>query len=195
MEASVFDRNNYTEAEYFELFDKFDRKIEYHDGSIERMAGAPSAHNDIATNLLIALAKNAKKCKPHNSDQAVSIPAFKRYVYPDLSFSCGGAEFADDDKKRIFLLNPALVIEVISEESAERDEIRKFNWYFSIPTVKEYIVVHSLRKEVKSFLRKDKKTWIMQSLWEEEQLLSISTLGEELTLGKIYQGVLLLTGE
>jgi len=192
MEAKVFERQDYTEEEYFKLFDKFERKIEYHNGSIEMMAGAPSAHNDIATNLLIALAKNAKNCKPHNSDQAVSIPAYKRYVCPDLSFSCGGPDFDEKDKKKIFLLNPALVIEVISEDSAERDEVRKFNWYFSIPSVKEYIIVHSLRKEVKSFLRKDEKTWIMQSLWEDDQLLSITTLGEELSLKEIYTDVLLI---
>lgn len=187
MEANILDRTDYSQEEYFELFDQFERKVEYHDGRIEMMAGAPSPHNDIATNLLLDLGKNPKKCKPHNSDQAVSIPEFSRYVYPDLSFSCGGPEFTD--KKLLFLANPTLIVEVISGSSENRDEISKFKWYFSIPSVKEYILVNSLKMEVKSFLRKDKKTWIMQSLWEEDQVLSIETLGMEISLREIYNDV------
>ena len=54
MEANVFERTNYTEEEYFELFDQFERKIEYHNGRIEMMAGASSYHNDISINILLA---------------------------------------------------------------------------------------------------------------------------------------------
>ncbi len=189
MEVDILNRTDYSQEEYFELFDQFERKIEYHNGKIEMMAGAPSPHNDIATNLLLDLGKNPKKCKPHNSHQAVSIPEFHRYVYPDLSFSCGGPEFTD--KKLLFLANPALIVEVISGSSEDRDEVSKFKWYFSIPSVKEYILVNSLKMEVKSFLRKDKKTWIMQSLWEEDQVLSIETLGMEISLREIYNDVIL----
>jgi Uma2 family endonuclease len=160
VKATVFESTDYTEEEYIELFRQFERRIGYHDGRIELVAEVPSPHNDLATNLLVALAKNVRGCKPHDSDQAVSIPKFSRYVYPDLSFSCGGPNFTD--KKRLFLTNPALIVEVISGSSGDRDEINKFNWSFSISTVKEYILVNSLKKEVNSYLRKDEKTWIMQ---------------------------------
>jgi Uma2 family endonuclease len=193
MEAKIFERNDYTEEEYFELFDQFERKIEYHNGQIEMMAGASSAHNDIAVNLLLALARNSKNCKPHNSDQAVSIPLFKRYVYPDLSFSCGGPEYKDG--KGIVLLNPTLVVEVVSGSSDLRDRKDKFEWYFSIPSVQEYIIVDSTKIDVKSYLRKSKKDWAMQSLWSEEQVLIISSLGEEISLKEIYNDVVLASAE
>jgi len=190
MEAKVFDRTDYSQEEYFELFDKFERKIEYHDGKIEMMAGASGAHNEISMNLTLGLGRNPNKCKPHSADWAVKIPDFNRYVYPDLSFTCKPPTY--EGKNRRFLTTPSLVIEVISESSEERDEVNKFKWYFSLPSVKEYILVNSLKMEVKSFLRKDKKTWIMQSLWEEDQTLEIETLGMEISLKEIYNDVLLL---
>lgn len=189
MEAKVFERTNYSEEEYFEFFDQFERKIEYHDGRIEMMAGARAPHNDIVMNMILSLGKNSKKCKPHSSDQAVSIPDFKRYLYPDLSFSCGGPKFTSD--KLTFLANPSLIVEVISGSSFDRDEVSKFRWYFSLPSVKEYILVNSLKMEVKSYLRKDESTWIMQSYWEEDQVLSIETLGEKISLKEIYNEVII----
>lgn len=132
------------------------------DGRMEMMAGALAPHNDIVTNMMMSLGRNTNNCKPHNSDQAIRIPKFHRYICPGLSFSRGGPGY-DSNKKRC-LLNPALVVEVISNESEYRDKEKKFNWYFSLPGVKEYILISSLRKEVKSYLRKCEKTWIMQSL-------------------------------
>ena len=193
MEAKIFDRTDYSEEEYFELFDQFERKIEYHAGRIQMMAGASGAHNEISMNLTLGLGKNPGNCKPHSADWAVKIPKFNRYVYPDLSFTCKPPEY--EGKNRRFLINPALLIEVISGSSNDRDRNSKFDWYFSIPSVREYIVINSQKFEVKSFLRKDKKDWYMQSLWEEDQILTITSLKTSISLGDIYRNVVLASGE
>lgn len=190
MEAIILDRTDYTEAEYIAMFHQFERKIEYHDGRIEMMAGALAPHNDITMNVTLALGKNQRKCKPHGSDQAISVPKFKRYIYPDLSFSCGGDEY--DGKKRRFLVNPALIVEVVSESSEQRDKENKFSWYFSLPSVKEYIIISSLDYDVRSYYRTDAHTCTMQSHWAKEHVLTVETLGETISLAEIYEDVVFL---
>ncbi|MEL7161071.1 MAG: Uma2 family endonuclease [Bacteroidota bacterium] len=186
-------RDDYTVEEYYDLFDEFERKIEYHDGRIEMMAGASGAHNDLTANLTAQLISNTKKCKFRNSDQAVKIPSFNRYVYPDLSFVCEKMKF--EDTQRRMLLNPSLIVEVLSESTANKDRSEKFNWYFSLPSVKEYLLVDSQKMDVKSYFRKQDGNWAIQSYWLPEQVLNVRTLGEEISLQEIYEDVVLAPTE
>jgi len=187
METHRIDNKKYTTEEYIALLDAGQAKLEYYDGEIVSMAGALGAHNRIAMNLTLRLGRNANNRQAHNSDQAVTIPLFNHYLFPDLSFTCRKGEYTTENKR--FLSNPSLIIEVLSDATKDNDRGRKFNWYFSLPSVKEYLMVDSLTMDVKSYYRKDDNNWAIQSLWRKDQVLEVFTLGEKLTLDEIYEGV------
>jgi len=187
MEARQILNKKYTTEEYIALLDAGQAKLEYYDGEIVSMAGALGAHNRIAMNLTLRLGRNANNCQAHNSDQAVTIPLFNHYLFPDLSFTYRKGEYTTENKR--FLSNPSLIIEVLSDATKDNDRGRKFNWYFSLPSVKEYLMVDSLTMDVKSYYRKDDNNWAIQSLWRKDQVLEVFTLGEKLTLDEIYEGV------
>ncbi len=188
MEARLQERSNYTREEYIDLLESSSRKMEYHDGQIVMMAGATAPHNRITMNLSGLLYNNPNSCEPHGSDQALSLPAFRKYVFPDLMFVCDSDEGSlyDDDSDR-FLVNPCLIVEVLSQKTAEYDRTEKFVMYRSLPTFREYILIDSRKMQVESFYREDDTTsWIIQNLWLPEHELTFHTLGKELTLEQIY---------
>jgi len=189
MEAQNLRDKDYTVEEYIMLLDGSLEKLEYHDGKVVAMAGALGGHNKITMNLTLLLGDNKNGCLPQHSDQAITIPLFNRYIYPDLSFTCQEEKYTDENER--FLTNPSLVIEVLSAKTAKKDQGSKFNWYFSLPSVKEYLIVDSLTMDVKSYYRKDDNNWAIQSLWQEDQVLKVITLGEEITLKEIYSRVTL----
>lgn len=177
----------YTVEEYIVLQETSDQKLEYHHGRIYAMAGATAKHNRICANLNGLLYDNTNNCELHISDQAVRIAAHNRYVYPDVSFVCNkeGSEFEDDNER--FLLNPCLLIEVLSEKTAEYDRTTKFAMYRALPSFKEYVLIDSRKMYVESFYRKDAKHWIMQNAWQPEQEITFHALGKSLTLGEVYR--------
>ena len=117
---SITDRK-YSLEEYFELVDRSEDRYEYHDGEIRMMAGGTISHSRIKSdiNRVLGNATLDGPCEPLDSDMAVSIPKWNAYVLPDLSFLCEEAKFSDDKVRR--LLNPALLVEVISETSESYD--------------------------------------------------------------------------
>jgi len=102
------------------------------------MSGAKVPHNIITTNLLATLYNKlkGKKCKPFNSDQRIHIPSNTLFTYPDISIICG-----DDDDYNV--LNPTVIIEVLSKSTRNSDRREKFKLYRDIKTFKEYIGVDS----------------------------------------------------
>jgi Uma2 family endonuclease len=188
MEARRLDRDNYTREEYIALLETTADKIEYHNGKIMMMAGAKGPHNRIVMDLTGQLYNNPNGCKPHGSDQALSLPEYNKYLFPDLMFVCdedNGNVY--EDESEIFLMNPCLIIEVLSKKTAEYDRTPKFTMYRSLPTFREYILIDSRRMQIEAFYKEDEKGWIIQNLWKPEQQLTIHTLGTSLTLTQIYQ--------
>lgn len=182
-------KRKYTVEEYFDLLDKSEFPYEYHDGEIRMMAGGTDDHSKIKfdTGSFLGFATREGACEPYDSDMAVSISKWNSYVFPDLSFVCGEAEFGDKARRR--LLNPALLIEVISETSGDYDRGEKFQKYRSLDSFREYMLIDSRRYAVECWYKEDEKIWRMDSAFSREESVYLHTLDLELSLEEVYRRV------
>ena len=188
----------YTPEEYLELEEKAAYKSEYIHGEIvpmgdfegdtpEAMAGAKPAHNAIRENLSIEIGSFLKKksCRSYSSDQRVLIPATGLYAYPDLVAVCGKPEFSDSQTGS--LTNPVLIVEVLSQSTANYDRSEKFELYRDIPTFREYLLIDSRRVWVELWRKSEEGIW---SLMLESKLLEavihLETIGADLLLADLY---------
>ncbi len=176
----------YSIEEYFSLVEELDYKIEYHKGRIVAMAGGTSNHNIIATNILtqLNLALRDKDCVTYNSDMALSIEKENRYVYPDAMVICGQQEF--EDKKELRVKNPILIVEVLSDSTKGFDKRKKFTFYRTIPSFREYLLIHSDAVFAEAFYREDSKHWHISSAYHKESSLYLHSLDLSINLGTLY---------
>lgn len=179
----------FTVEEYFQFLDENEGKYEYHDGEIRMMAGGTDDHSKIKTDLnaFLNYASREGGCEPYDSDMAVSIPLWNTYVLPDLSFVCDGAKFGDEARRR--LLNPSLLVEVISESSGDYDRGEKFQKYRSLDSFKEYMLIDSRRYAVECWYKEEEKLWRMDSAFTREESVYLHTLDVHLPLAEIYRRV------
>ena len=189
MEAEQPTRNDYTVEEYFSLAAEAEQRLEYHDGTIIAMAGGTADHSAIGTDTgaFLTMALRDKSCEPFNNDLAVSIPTFGRYVLPDFSIVCGEPEYEDERQNR--LRNPTLIIEVLSRTTGQADQNKKFIWYRSLPSFREYVLIDSRNLTVLSYYRKSAEDWTIQRLYRRERVLQLHSVGVELPLTEIYRRV------
>jgi Uma2 family endonuclease len=122
---------------YLEMENTAVEKNEYYKGEIFAMSGAKVPHNVISGNLYVALANRlkGKQCKPYNSDQRIHIPTNTLFTYPDISIICGEIITFYNDEYNV--LNPSVIIEVLSRLTKNYDRGEKFKLCRDIPTLKE----------------------------------------------------------
>lgn len=188
----------YTPEEYLELEEKAAYKSEYIHGEIfpmgdfegdtpEAMAGAKPAHNAIRENLSIEIGSFLKKksCRSYSSDQRVLIPTTGLYAYPDLVVVCGKPEFSDSQTGS--LTNPVLIVEVLSQSTANYDRSEKFELYRDIPTFKEYLLIDSRRVWVELWRKSEQGIWsLMLESKSLEAVIHLETIGADLLLADLY---------
>ncbi|MDW8295677.1 MAG: Uma2 family endonuclease [Raineya sp.] len=164
-------------------------KSEYYQGEIFAMAGASFEHNEITANLLYLLKTllKGKSCRPYPSDLRIHIPERDFYTYPDVSVLCGEPEFTDD----IFdtITNPVVIVEVLSESTADYDRGAKFRFYQQIRTLQHYILVSSWECYVEVFTRKKQNLWELQVYQDMNESCLISCLDIALPLQEVYENV------
>lgn len=121
-----------TEVEYLAFERASETKHEYFDGEVYARSGASQAHNLIVANVIAALRPQirGKGCQIYPSDMRVHIPATRSYAYPDVTIMCGEAQFRDD--QRDVLLNPAVIIEVLSESTAGQTARHNYTRWISV---------------------------------------------------------------
>lgn len=189
----------YTPEEYLELEEKAAYKSEYFNGQIypmgdfegdtpEATAGAKPAHNAIRENLsgeLHAHFKKRKGFRSFSSDQRVFIPSNGLYTYPDLVVVCGKPEFSDVQTNS--LTNPVLIVEVLSQSTANYDRGEKFELFRDIPTFREYLLIDSRRVWAELWRKSNEGIWSL--VFEGKALessLFLETIGMELPLSDLY---------
>jgi Uma2 family endonuclease len=118
---------------------------------------------------------------------AVSIPELNRYFFPDLTITCDKTNYEEGGIAKI--TNPQLIIEVLSESTAEYDRSDKFAAYRQLTSFKEYILINSRRMRIDTFYRETNELWHIRSYYQEDQSVKIQTMGIELPLSLIYEGV------
>lgn len=180
----------YSAEEYFRLLEQSEDRYEFNDGNIRMMAGGTSSHSRIKGDLNACLTVAARdgKCEPFDSDMAVSIPRWNSYLFPDLLFVCGEPEF--NDKAQRLLLNPSLLIEVISKSSEGYDRGEKFQKYRSLESFREYMLIDSRRYAVECWNKEEDKLWRMDSAFTRDGSVYLHTLKVDLSLEDIYRRVI-----
>lgn len=177
-----------TPAEYIDLERKAVTKNEYLSGRIVAMSGASNAHNIITMNTANQLYNQLvdRDCLVYASDMRVGVDSPASYFYPDIAVVCGDPRFEDD----IFdtLLNPTIIIEVLSPSTAAYDRRKKFTRYQQIESLKEYILISQSRMYVEHHLRQESQ-WRATEFQKLDDVVPVTSIKCELLLGHIYRRV------
>ncbi len=186
--AVAYGKQKFTIEEYLAMEDSTE-KYEYYRGEIFAMSGAKLPHNTISRNMLIGLGikLNGKKCQPFGSDQRIHIEANTLFTYPDISIICGEPETLNNDNWNV--VNPAVLIEILSPSTKNSDRGEKFKLYRDIPTLKEYILVDSESMHVEIFRLNESDHWELEEYNSAEEILYIRTINENIPIADIYTGV------
>ncbi len=134
-------------------------RSEYLDGEVYAMAGASEAHHLIAANLIISLGGQVKgrPCKVYGSDMRVKVRATGLYTYPDVAVVCGSPHF--EDRQKDTLLDPAVIIEVLSPSTEPCDRGARFDHYSSLESLSDYLLVAQDGPKIGHFVRQPEGKW------------------------------------
>ena len=164
-------------------------KSEYLAGEIFSMAGASERHNLIVANLVGEFRSQLKQrpCKVYPSDMRVKIQSSGLYTYPDVVVICAEPEFEDDHKDT--LLNPTLIVEVLSESTEAYDRGKKFEHYRSLKSLSDYVLVAQDGARVEHFVRQADGTWLFSAHNNLQDTLELPSVYCALPLHEIYDKV------
>ena len=182
--------------EYLARERQAETRSEYVNGEIVAMAAPSPEHELIVSNLVreIGLLLKERACFVFGSNMRLYIPLNNRGRYPDVSVVCGQMEFYSGEP-RDTLLNPMLLIEVLSESTEAVDRGAKFDEYRSIASLREYLLIAQDRKQVEHYVRQSDNQWLLTIYTEPHQAIQMPSLNCQLTLAEIYAKLDLLRGQ
>jgi Uma2 family endonuclease len=186
--ASAAEKTRYTPEEYLASERKAETKSEYFDGEIFAMSGVSREHNRIALDLASWLNAQFRggPCEAFMSDMRVRVARTGLYTYPDVVAVCGEPRFEDDEVDT--LLNPTLIVEVLSPSTEAYDRGRKFDHYRRIESLREYVLVSQDSVRVERFSRRG-GDWLLTIFERRADLLGLESVGVEVPLGEVYARV------
>ncbi|QDU27793.1 hypothetical protein ETAA8_28840 [Anatilimnocola aggregata] len=175
-------------AEYLELDRAAGERFQYYRGEMFAMAGGTKNHNRIGRNLLVSLEnrfrQKLRRCEAFSSDMRVRVDAEKLYTYPDVTVVCGPPEFLD--KREDTLLNPVVVIEVLSPSTEHFDRGSKFEMYRNLVSLHEYVLIAQHKTLVERFLREVDGSWKLTLADNLAGQLELASIDVTLPLSEIY---------
>jgi Uma2 family endonuclease len=165
-------------------------KHEYYNGKIRKMPGSSYNHNKIGANIIIALGQifetNHLSFEVISSDQKVFIPKLNQVLYPDALVVYQKPEFWNGRKD--VLLNPILIVEVLSPATEKYDRQDKFMSYKNIPTFMEYVMVRQDTKEVETWYREETHLW-RETTYNDHGEVKLTSIGISISMDKIYRNI------
>jgi Uma2 family endonuclease len=178
-----------TSQEYLAIERRAPTKSEYYHGKMFAMSGASRRHVRISTSIVSLLWSQLRDrpCEVYNSDMRVKVSFSGLYTYPDASVVCGQAEF--DDENVDTLLNPLVVIKVLSPSTEDYDRGKKFELYRQLPSLREYLVVAQDRVFVEHHVRQDDGSWRLTDHHGISQTLELLSINCCLSLIDVYDKV------
>jgi Uma2 family endonuclease len=165
----------------------WDERYEYLGGEIYAMAGASPRHNKVVARTFfeLTLRLRPKGCEVVTADQRVK--ARGNYIYPDLVVTCGDERF-DDSVNPPILLNPLLLVEVLSPSTKSRDLTEKLEEYLEIESLAEYWIISTDKPLVRQYARRE-EGWLLVAYRGLDAALPSDHLGLDLPLAAIYDGI------
>jgi Uma2 family endonuclease len=177
------------EAEYLRLERQAETRSEYFDGEIFAMAGGTRAHSLIATNLARELSSQLKTSDgaAYNADLRVKVEATGLVTYPDVSIVCGAQRFLDEQEDT--LLNPTVVIEVLSDSTEAYDRGKKFEHIRQISSCREYLLVSQKEPRIEQFIRQSNGEWTLKEAGGLSAEMRLPSLDIVLRLQEVFAKV------
>lgn len=178
-----------TVQEYLAFERQSETKSEYLEGEVCAMTGASRKHILITGNVHgeIRAQLKGRDCEIYSNDMRIRTPTSSFYFYPDVAVACGEPKFEDSEFDT--LLNPTLIVEVLSSSTEDYDRGTKFVRYRSIPSLSEYILIAQDRPYVEHWLRQTADQWLLIEIDDLEQTLEMPSIGCRLPLTEIYDRV------
>ena len=174
-----------TPEEYLELERASETKHEYYNGRMYAMAGASEEHNLISVNCTreISVQLKAGPCRVYSSDMRVKVDLSGLYTYPDIVIVCEKPQL--EDQHFDTLLNPTVLIEVLSESTEAYDRGFKFQRYRGLDTLKEYVLISQTEVRVEHYVR-DGAQWILKEFTDIADKLRLDSVDCEVALRDMY---------
>jgi Uma2 family endonuclease len=178
-----------TAAEYFALERTSEQKHEYLGGQVFAMAGGSPKHNLVCGNLIGALRDRlrGRRCAVMPSDQHVYVEGTQLGTYPDVTVLCAAGEFHPDFPQS--LVNPSILVEVLSPSTEAYDRGAKFDHYTRIASLREYLLVATDRFAVDHFLREADGTWRLTTVRGLESVLRLPSVDVGIPLAEVYENL------
>ncbi|MCP5520381.1 MAG: Uma2 family endonuclease [Verrucomicrobiales bacterium] len=178
-----------TEVEFLAFERGSDLKHQFFDGEVFAMSGGTPTHSRIASNFMITLGNRlwGKACQPYNSDLRIKVALTGLITYPDLSVICGPLEFAAGTNDTV--VNPTLLVEVLSDSTEAFDRGRKFLNYQRIPSLREYLLVSQHEPRIEQFVRGEAGQWTWRLAEGMEASLLLPSVDVTLVLQDVFAQV------
>ncbi len=178
-----------TEEQYLAIDRAAEFRSEFLDGEIIAMSGGSMRHADLQANVIGELfaAFRGSDCRVYSSDFRVRVSKTRMYAYPDVSVVCGRPVLADD--RQDILLNPTIIVEILSPSTENYDRGVKFRHYRTIDSLKDYVLVDQDQVRIEQYSRETDNTWTLHDHEKLEDELKIASIGVSLLLSRIYDRV------
>ena len=186
---SAIPKTKLTPEEYLEIERKAEYKSEYFGGEVFAMAGAKRRHNVIAWNIGGELRQHLKgrNCEAYPADMRVFVPQTGLYTYPDLVVVCGEPQFQDNAFDT--LLNPILIIEVLSDTTETYDRGKKFQHYRSIEILQEYVLVSQDEARIEKYVKRGDGFWLLSEAVGLDSEIEFASIECRIALAEVYDKI------
>jgi Uma2 family endonuclease len=176
-----------TSFDYLALDRQTDQKYEYVAGRIVALSGASRKHNLITFNLAGLLGQQLKGrvCEGYSGDMRVHVPITGDYTYPDIVVVCGQPELLPDTELDT-LLNPTVIMEVMSPATADYDRGSKFESYRQIASLREYVLIAQEICHATCYVRQTAHTWLLSETRDLADTLHLPSIQCHMPLADIY---------
>jgi Uma2 family endonuclease len=183
--------HHYSLEEYLRLERDASDKHEYRDGEILAMAGGTPNHSLIAANVIGEARQKlkGKPCRIYESNLRVRIPRKTLYTYPDASIICGAPQYDPQDRGEQTVLNPRVIIEVLSPTTEAYDRGEKFDRYRELESLKEYVLISQSVPRIETFIRYDGGSWLFHSWSGLDVSVILRSVEVKIPLAEVYADI------
>ena len=182
-------RTQFSEEEYLYLEERSETRNEFFQGEIFAMAGGSIDHSTISSNALTSLANclRGSTCRSYNNDLRIYMLQNGLYTYADAFVICGTPELLNERTDTV--LNPTLIVEVLSPSAAAYDRGKKFDLYQAIPTFQEYVLIWQDEVRVQTHVRQRMSQWLSSEFTDSTSVVPLTSLDLKLPIDELYEGV------
>ena len=181
----------YTFEEYLRREEKSIEKHEFFNGKILKIPGGTDLHSEIATNVTasikIAIRPLPKKFRVYNSDLKIRIDSLDSGVYPDALIICKEPEYWQG--RRDVIVNPLVIVEVLSPSTQAYDRMGKFELYKELPSFQEYVLINTNKHAVETRFQEEPNLWRIRHETNIDNSVTLHALGVSISMADIYEDI------